>query len=88
MRPNTSPDEERIAQLLALLPPAPAGWVEAAQELPAARAGVDDLVARAAADEEFRARLAADLEAAIEEAGYEARPGLVAGLRAQLPDLD
>ena len=86
MRPTTPPDEGRIAQLLALLPPAPAAWVEAAQVLPSARAGVDDLVARAAADAEFRARLAADLEAAIEEAGYEARPGLVAALRAQLPE--
>ena len=86
MRPNTPPDEERIAQLLALLPPAPAAWVQAAQELPWARAGVDELLARAAADEEFRARLADDLEAAIEEAGYEARPGLVAALRAQLPE--
>ena len=86
MRPATPPDEERIAQLLRLLPPAPAAWVEAAQELPQARAGLDELVERAKADAEFRARLMADLEAALEDAGHEARPALVAVLRAQLPD--
>ena len=40
-------DEERIGRLLRLLPPAPEGWVRAAQELPAARAMLDELVARA-----------------------------------------
>src|SRR5262245_6339790 len=43
-------DEERIAELLAVLPPAPAGWVEAAQELPRARAEISGLVERAQAD--------------------------------------
>ena len=84
---TTPPDEERIAQLNALLPPAPEGWVRAAQELPRARAGLDELVERARADAEFRARLLADLEAAVGEAGYEARPGLVAALRAHLREL-
>jgi hypothetical protein len=37
-------DEERLAELLRALPPAPAGWVEAAKELPSARRSLEDLV--------------------------------------------
>ena len=50
-------DEERIGRLLRLLPPAPEGWVLAAQELPAARAVLDELVARAEQDAVFRLQL-------------------------------
>ncbi len=57
--------ETRLAELLRMLPPPPAGWVEAAQELPLARRGLDDIVARAEADAEFRRALIADLEAAL-----------------------
>ena len=64
-------DEERLGGLLGLLPPAPEGWVRAAQELPAARRSLDEIVARAEADLEFRKALIADLEAALEHAGYE-----------------
>ena len=63
--------EERIAALLRLLRPAPEGWVRAAQELPAARRALDDIVARAEADAAFRAILLADLEHALRSAGYE-----------------
>ena len=38
-------DDEQIARLLAALPPAPRGWVEAAQELPLARLRIDEIVA-------------------------------------------
>jgi hypothetical protein len=64
-------DEERIGELLRLLPPAPIGWVQAAQELPYARQTLDEIVARAEADLEFRQALVADLEAALELEGYE-----------------
>ncbi len=57
---------EELAQLIALLQPAPTGWVEAAQELPRAIAGLDALVARAMEDAELRARVLADLEAAFD----------------------
>ena len=43
----TTYDEERLGELLRLLPPAPAGWVTAAQELPVARVQLDALVERA-----------------------------------------
>ena len=74
-------DEERLAELIAGLPPAPEAWVRAAQELPAARRGLDEIVARAEADAEFRARLLADLEGALEAEGYERDPALVEALR-------
>ena len=64
-------EEERLGRLLRLLRPAPEGWVSAAQELPAARRTMDEIVARAKADVEFRRALIADLEAALEQAGYE-----------------
>jgi hypothetical protein len=77
-------DEQRLAELLGALPPAPEGWVVAAQELPAARRELDELVARAVADAEFRQALLADLEAALRQAGHEPDPALVAALRARL----
>jgi len=80
----TGYDEEKIAELLRLLPPAPEGWVRAAQELPAARTEIAAIVARAEADIAFRARVVADLEAALEAEGIEARPSVVAALRSRL----
>ena len=74
-------DEERIGELLRALPPAPAGYVEAAQELPRARAEIDGLVERAKADAEFRTALLADLEAALAAEGVAPRPALVDLLR-------
>jgi hypothetical protein len=80
----TGYDEERIAELLRLLPPAPLGWVRAAQELPAARKELAALVARAEADAAFKARVVADLETALGAEGIEATPSVVAALRLQL----
>jgi len=64
-------DEERVAALLRRLPPAPSAWVQAAQELPASRRSLDEIVARAEADLAFRDALVADLEAALAEEGFE-----------------
>jgi hypothetical protein len=64
-------DEQRLAELLRALPPAPEGWVRAAQELPRSRAELDDIVARAVADEAFRRALIDDLERALRDVGYE-----------------
>jgi hypothetical protein len=77
-------DEERLAELLALLPPAPTGWVRAAQELPALRRTLDGLVARAEADAAFRMALVADLERALEAEGVEPTPRVVDELRSRL----
>ncbi len=77
-------DEERLAELLAGLPPAPVAWVQAAQELPLARAQLDELVMRAEADAAFRAQVLADLETALDAAGVEPRPAVVESLRRRL----
>lgn len=77
-------DEERLARLIRTLPPAPEAWVQAAQELPAVRAELDEIVARAEADAAFRRRLLADLEAALEAEGYERSPRVVEELRIRL----
>jgi hypothetical protein len=71
MTQNHSYDEARLAELLRMLPPAPEGWVKAAQELPRLRGELDDIVQRAVADAEFRRALIADLEAALRAEGYE-----------------
>jgi hypothetical protein len=71
MTPNGHYDEERLAELLRTLPPAPESWVRAAQELPRGRRELDGIVERAVADAEFRKALIADLEAALRSEGYE-----------------
>ena len=78
--------EERIALFLRLLRPAPRGWVRAAQELPAARQAMDEIVARAEADAVFQAALVADLEAALAQEGYEPSRPLLDELRKLYPD--
>ncbi len=77
-------NEERLAELLALLKPPPQGWVEAAAQLPALRAMLEDLVARAERDAEFRAALVADLEAALAREGVEPTRRVLDELRARL----
>ncbi|HZT92624.1 MAG TPA: hypothetical protein VFA05_11350 [Gaiellaceae bacterium] len=62
-------DHDALARLIAALPAPPESWVRAAQELPAARRGVDDIVARAEADAAYRARVVADLESALADVG-------------------
>jgi hypothetical protein len=79
-------DEVRLADLLAALPPAPEGWVRAAQELPLARLGLDDLVRRAVEDKSFRQRLIADLESALAAEGIEPDPALAEALRRRLDE--
>lgn len=74
-------DHDTLGKLIAALPSAPDGWVRAAQELPAARRGIDDIVDRAVADAAYRARAVADLESALAEAGIEPSPPLLEELR-------
>ena len=77
-------NEERLGELLRMLPPAPAAWVAAAQELPLARVQLDALTARAEADAAFRASVVADLESALRGAGVDPRPSVVEHLRKRL----
>ncbi|HEV8461366.1 MAG TPA: hypothetical protein VGQ38_11720 [Gaiellaceae bacterium] len=75
---------EELAQLLALLRPAPTGWVEAAQELPRIRAGLDALIARAEQDAAVRARMLEDLEQALTESNLPPTSRLVEEARRRL----
>jgi hypothetical protein len=77
-------DEETLADLLRTLPTPPQAWVKAAQEIPLARRGLDDIVERARADQAFRAALIDDLERALEGAGYEPDPALAEAVRDRL----
>jgi hypothetical protein len=77
-------DEEKLGELLRRLPPAPVGWVTAAQELPTARATLNELVSRAEADAEVRRRILNDLEAALAAEGVERNSALLAELRDRL----
>jgi hypothetical protein len=77
-------DEERLAELLRMLPPAPEAWVKAAQELPPIRGRLDELVARAEADARYREQLVADLERALEAEGVEPNPVVLEEIRERL----
>jgi hypothetical protein len=79
-------DAETLARLIGMLPPAPEAWVQAAQELPTARGEIDQIVARAQADAEFRAALLADLETALQAEGIEPEPRVVDKVRRLLAD--
>jgi hypothetical protein len=76
--------EENLADLLRTLPVAPQAWVKAAQEIPLARRGLDDIVERARADRAFRDALIDDLERALAGAGYDADPALADAVRDRL----
>jgi hypothetical protein len=76
--------EQNLAELLRTLPAPPEAWVRAAQEIPLARRGLDDIVERARADQAFRDALVADLERALQDAGYDADPALADAVRERL----
>ena len=80
--------EERLGELLAMLPPAPAGWVAGAQALPAARRALEEIDARVLDGVEARAVETAALEAALARAGLEPTPERIAALRRLLDDPD
>jgi hypothetical protein len=82
----TDLDSQQIAEHIARLRPAPRGWVQAAQELPAARRAVETLVARAQQSEEERAAIVRNLEESLHAQGVEPRSYLVRELRDLLAD--
>jgi hypothetical protein len=84
MTPVPAYDEERLGELLSSLPPAPEAWVKAAQNLPIARKGVDEIVERADEDEEYRRRVIEDPKAALEEADVVAHGEAIEILRRRL----
>jgi hypothetical protein len=77
-------NEETLANILRTLPTPPQAWVQAAQEIPLAQRGLDDIVERARADQAFRDALIADLEQALEAAGFDSDPALADAVRNRL----
>lgn len=77
MAPEEPYDEVQLGELLGLLRPAPPAWVEAAKELPRIERGLNQILALAESDAEFRRALIADLEGALEGAGFSTEPDLV-----------
>jgi hypothetical protein len=84
--PDDALQEEQIAALLAQLPPAPEAWVDAAKQLPYARAQIESIVRRAAEDAAFRDRALLDLEAVLAAEGVEPTEALEAELARRLRD--
>jgi hypothetical protein len=82
----SSYDHEQLSKLIGMLPPAPEAWARAAQELPVARRGLDELVARAEADAAFRVQVLTDLEQALQAEGIEPEPRVVEKVRRLLAD--
>jgi hypothetical protein len=82
----TAYDEEQLGDLLSALPPAQEGWVKAAKEVPLARRRLEEIVERAKADEEYRRRVVADPESALEEADVVAHSENIEIIRRQLDE--
>jgi hypothetical protein len=78
--------EERVGDLLRLLPEAPPAWTQAAIELPRLRHVLDELTARAERDAAFREAVQRDLDGALRVAGYELDAATVTRLRRLLAD--
>ncbi len=80
--------EETLAELIAMLGPAPDSWVQGAIELPRARRAIDGLIAAAREDRAMRQRILADLEEALRGQGMEPRRQLLEHLRVRLSRLE
>jgi len=76
--------EERIAELLRALPAPPAGWADAAKQLPVVRRELGAILERIEVDEQLRERAVADLEAMLRAEGVDPTPVVVAHLRRRL----
>ena len=79
-------DEHELGRLLRLLPPAPAGWTQAAKELPFLSAELAGILERARGDGGFREALRLDPDAALRERGYDLSPSVLAHLMKLLPE--
>ena len=77
-------DEEKLGELLNALPPAPEAWVRAAKEIPQMRDRLNLIVERAEADDDYRRKVVANPEAALEAADVAAHAQAVEILRRKL----
>jgi hypothetical protein len=79
-------DDYELGRLLRLLAPAPAGWTQAAKELPFLSAELADILDRARADGGFREALRADAGTTLRDEGYDLSPSVLAHLMKLLPE--
>ncbi len=78
--------ESDFTERLRALPPAPDDWVEAAKEIPRMRRQINEILPHLGELATDRAAETAELESAIEAAGFTPEPALVAELRRRLAD--
>jgi hypothetical protein len=76
--------EQRLAQLLEALPPAPRAWVEAAKELPRMRSEIDGIVERAGRDAAYRSAVIKAMEKSLAETTDESERRALEALRERL----
>ena len=83
MPPHELPefDEERLGELIALLPPAPVGWTWPRRSSPPPGSSSTRSSSEPARTRSSARRLVADLEDALASAGYEPRAALLAAVR-------
>ena len=84
MSTTTPPSALDLARLLRELQPVPEDAVRSAQELPATRAEIDQLLARAADDDALREELEGELEAALRALGLDPSESDLRELRRRL----
>lgn len=76
--------DQRLAKLIAALPPAPERLVRRAQDIPSDHPALGEFVVRAEDDPAFRAELERDPEAALERAGHPRDAATIQTLRGHL----
>ena len=77
-------DEEDLGELLSLMRPPPDAWVAAAKDRPRIEGALEQILALAEADAEFRRALVADLDTALRDAGFEPDREMARALRERL----
>jgi hypothetical protein len=77
-------DEEHLGELLSALPPVPEALIRAAKAIPQMHERVDEIVERAETDEDYRRKVVADPEAALEDVDVVAHADAIDILRRKL----
>jgi hypothetical protein len=82
--PMPAYDEEHLGALLSALPPVPEAWIRAAKAIPQMHERVDEIVERAESDDEYRRKVVADPEAALQDVDVVAHADAIEILRRKL----
>lgn len=82
--PMPAYDEEHLGELLSALPPVPEAWIRAAKAIPQMHERVDEIVERAESDDEYRRKVVADPETALQDVDVVAHADAIEILRRKL----